>query len=626
VQVLATSREGLALEGERVVPVPSLSEPPTDGDTVAVAQYDAVRLFVERAVAVDPDFELTVDNTAAVAQVCRRLDGIPLAIELAAARIGAMNPVELARGLDRRFDTLSGGRRRAVRRHQTLRAAIDWSYDLCSAPERRLLSRLAVFAGGCTRAAVEAVCGTPPIEARATFELLATLVARSLVVAERDHPETRYRLLETLREYGEERLVEHAETDTVRTAHAEYYTELAALLRDQLSGPDQIEVGRRFVAEHENFRAAMSYAIDLDNADLALRLVFNLPTPQVQTGYALQFPVASTFALTGASNHPLYPFAVGVAAVQGAVRGDVETATAGMEQSFEAARRLGDPDHRIENLALSTRMFLAFGRGATADAAGYAEQAAELSKADDKLGAAAVGLGAAATFYAMSGDNQAAFVRATEGLAIARALGTPSFISLNLTALAAALVDEDPLQARATLHESIEHRNKLGYENVDEITQAVLISARLQDWPTTLVMAAPSIRHLHWQGQSPLLAAVINVTARALATDLPETAAILQGAARQLLPTIRPPVDTAPQNGVSTESSTPSSRTGAAHDFVTDLRRETTVLLRNALTDARLRELRTQGENMSPDDAIAYTLDAIARATRSRLTERHLPD
>src|SRR5204863_8392621 len=106
-------------------------------------------------------------------------------------------------------------------------------------------------------------------------------------------------------------LAEHAETDTVRTAHAEYYTELAALLRDQLSGPDQIEVGRRFVAEHENFHAAMSYAIDLDNADLALLLVFNLPTPQVQTGYALQFPVASTFALTGASDHPLYPFAVG---------------------------------------------------------------------------------------------------------------------------------------------------------------------------------------------------------------------------------------------------------------------------------------------------------------------------
>jgi hypothetical protein len=134
--------------------------------------------------------------------------------------------------------------------------------------------------------------------------------------------------------------------------------------RTAQSGPDQIDAGRRFVAEHENFQAAMNNAIDLDSADLALRLVVNLPTPQTQTGYTLQLPVASTFALTGASDHPLYPVAVGVAAVQAAAHGDDETANARMEQSFEAARRLGDPDHSTENLALGVRMFLAFGRGA----------------------------------------------------------------------------------------------------------------------------------------------------------------------------------------------------------------------------------------------------------------------
>jgi hypothetical protein len=127
-------------------------------------------------------------------------------------------------------------------------------------------------------------------------------------------------------------------------------------------------------------------------------------------------------------------------------------------------------------------------------------------------------------------------------------------------------------------------------------------------------MAAPSIRHLHWQGQSPLLGAVFNVTARALATDFPETAAILQGAAPQFLPSIHAPHDNAQTGAPSPESSPPSSRTGAPRDFVTELRRETTALLRDALTETRLRELRAQGQKMPPDDAIAYTLDAIAKA------------
>ena len=243
--VLATSREGLALDGERVVPVPSLNGPAASADLDAAARADAVHLFVDRARGVDPDFALTAGNVAAVVQVCRRLDGVPLAIELAAARINTMSPTELARGLDRRFETLAGGRRRAVQRHQTLRAAIDWSYELLSDSERRLLARLAVFAGGCTRDAAEKVCAGEPIEADLVFELLAGLVARSLVVADRDRPETRYRLLETIREYGEERLAEHEETEILRARHAEYYTELRrhALRGHERSAPDRKPAG-----------------------------------------------------------------------------------------------------------------------------------------------------------------------------------------------------------------------------------------------------------------------------------------------------------------------------------------------------------------------------------------------
>jgi predicted ATPase len=616
VRVLATSREGLGLDGERIIPIPSLSAPGSDTDLTTAAQSDAVRLFVDRAVAVDPDFELNVHNARPVAQVCRRLDGIPLAIELAAARVAAMNLSELAAGLDRRFDTLSGGRRRAVQRHQTLRAAIDWSYNLCSEPERRLLARLAVFAGGCTRAAAETVCGTPPIESSATFELLATLVARSLVVADRDRPETRYRLLETLREYGEERLAEHAETDPVRTRHVDYYTDFAGSVAEQLTGPGQLEAGRRFVAEHENLLTALHYAIDMDDADRAFHLVANLPAPMNQTGYTLRVPIETTFSLRGASDHALYPYVIAIGAVQAAVGGDFVTANTRMELSFDAARRLGDPDQRVEALALNAHMFLAFSTGATHDAARYAERLAELSRVSGRQGSLPMALSSAATFHTMAGDVDAALPLAAEGLALARDIGAPSLISMSLNALAAALVDRDPPRARAMLHESIEQRALLGDENMAETTQAALISARLEDWPGVLAMAGPSIRHLQWGAGWPLLAAIINVVARAIAPDAPDTAAILQGIARQLLTTTR--LHSAPEGRqfVAEESAASDAipRTSTAQDFVTGLRRETSAILRQTLAEARLRDLRSEGEQMQRDDAIAYVLDAIANA------------
>ena len=221
--ILATSREGLGIEGERLVPVPPLAVPGTDADLTAITQAEAVRLFAERAAAVKPEFTVTAENAAAVAAAVRRLDGIALAIELAAARMAAMTPAELARRLQRSFAVLGAGRRGTLPHHQTLRATIDWSYQLLAEPEQRLLARLAVFAGGCTLEAAETVCSGDGIDPDTVFELLASLVARSLVVAEEHGPETRYRLLETIRQYGEERLNEAGETDRWQARHADYY-------------------------------------------------------------------------------------------------------------------------------------------------------------------------------------------------------------------------------------------------------------------------------------------------------------------------------------------------------------------------------------------------------------------
>ena len=245
VVVLATSREGLALDGERMFAVPALGGARggrRPGGGRRVRRGAAVRGACPRG---RRRLRARVLRTrSAVVQVCRRLDGVPLAIELAAARVTSMSPAELASALDRRFDLLAGGRRRAVKRQQTLRATIDWSYDLLDESQQRLLARLAVFAGGCTREAAEAVCAGGPIEGRAVFGLLTDLVDRSLVVAERGGLDTRYRLLETIREYGEERLVEHDETDALRDRHARYYAEYAAALQRRTVGAGADRVGR----------------------------------------------------------------------------------------------------------------------------------------------------------------------------------------------------------------------------------------------------------------------------------------------------------------------------------------------------------------------------------------------
>ena len=228
VAVLATSREGMAIDGEQVIALPPLEAGQPGEDIELLVQTDAVSLFVERARQGKADFELTQSNAGAVVEVCQRLDGVPLAIELAAARVIALSPAELARRLDRRFHVLAGGRRGAVTRHATLRAAIDWSYELLSPAEQRLLARMAVFSGGCTLEAIEEVCSGDPVQREAVVDIVTRLVARSLVIVEDTRLGTRYRLLETIRQYAEERLADAGETDALVLRHGAFYAALCA--------------------------------------------------------------------------------------------------------------------------------------------------------------------------------------------------------------------------------------------------------------------------------------------------------------------------------------------------------------------------------------------------------------
>jgi non-specific serine/threonine protein kinase len=264
VTVLATSREALGLAGETPWRVPSLAVPEARRGRApeALAQYEAVQLFVQRAVTVQPDFALTDRTAAAVAQICIRLDGLPLALELAAARVRALPVGQLLERLEDRFRLLTGGSRTAPARHQTLRAAVAWSYALLAAPEQRLFARLSVVAGGCTLDAAEAVGAGAGIEADDVLDLLTGLVDKSLVLAaEAPDGTARYRLLETLRQYARERLAAGTEAPAAHDRHLAHFLALAERAEPALRGPDAPAWIDRLEAEHDNLRAALAWAL-----------------------------------------------------------------------------------------------------------------------------------------------------------------------------------------------------------------------------------------------------------------------------------------------------------------------------------------------------------------------------
>jgi predicted ATPase/DNA-binding NarL/FixJ family response regulator len=297
VRVLATSREALAIDGEVAWRVPSLSVP-TAGRALAperLADAEAVRLFVDRARLATPTFAVTEQNAPTVARVCRRLDGIPLAIEMAAARVRVLSVEQISLRLDDRFRLLTAGSRTTLPRQQTLRALVDWSYDLLADQERTLLRRLAVFAGGWPLEAAEAVCAfgdptdapedaegadrkatspsSPLLAPYAVLNTLAGLVDKSLVVAEPcDTGEMRYRLLETLAQYGQERLADCDESEALGRRHAVYFMELAERAEPGLVGAEQTGWLNRLEREHDNLRAALRWAVKHDEVETGLRL------------------------------------------------------------------------------------------------------------------------------------------------------------------------------------------------------------------------------------------------------------------------------------------------------------------------------------------------------------------
>jgi predicted ATPase/class 3 adenylate cyclase len=283
-EIVATSREPLGIQGETIYPVPSLGVPEESAPLEGIKAVESVQLFVERARKVRPNFGLTGTNAEAVAQICRHLDGIPLAIELAAARVRVLSPAQIAEALSHSFALLTGGPRTALPRQRTLEASVEWSYELLDEEERAALARLSVFAGTFSLDGAEAVCSGEHLDAYGVFDVVSRLVDRSLVQIDESTGQTRYLILETVRLYGRGRLAGRGETASVRARHLDYCLGLAQQARSGLSG-DQLEEWLTLMgAELDNLRTAMDWAMSSERPAAVIELVVPLFTFWVMRG------------------------------------------------------------------------------------------------------------------------------------------------------------------------------------------------------------------------------------------------------------------------------------------------------------------------------------------------------
>jgi predicted ATPase/class 3 adenylate cyclase len=463
-RILATSREALGIAGEATWRVPSLSLPQphelAQTDSLArITQYEAIRLFIERAEAASSEFRVTPQNIRAIVQICQRLDGIPLAIELAAARVKALSVEQIASRLDDRFRLLTGGSRTALPRQQTLRAMMDWSYELLNERERTLFRRLSAFAGGFTLEAAEAICADAQIPSSEILDLLTNLVSKSLVVF-RDE-EARYRLLETVRQYARDKLLETGEAAWVRDRHRDWFLAFAERAERALQGPEQALWLKRLETEHDNLRAALEWSSM--TPEIGLRLASVLWPFWYLRGYVSEGREWLKQFLEKAvgAPSPLRAKALYGASMLARAQDDYAQATALLEESLALYRAA--KDYQGIALALGNLGIIAFARGDYARATRLLEESLDHSrKAGDKVSIASA-LSELGNVAMYQGDLTRAERLLEEGLALSRAAQDDQGIALALRRLGAVLFQKgEHTKAKALLQESLELYRSLG--------------------------------------------------------------------------------------------------------------------------------------------------------------------
>ena len=612
VTVLATSREALDVEGERTVPLRSMAVATSDA-VDAVAGSDAVKLFVDRASNARAGFEIDESNASTVNTICRRLDGIPLAIELAAARVVSMSPSDIAGLLDERFRLLTGGRRVALERHQTLRAAVEWSYEMLEARERRVFDRLAVFAGSFDAAAAQAVVTDEALAAWDVIDALDGLVRKSLLLADvQGDGGTRYQLLETLRQYALDRLDECQETDRWRRRHAEHFAARMAEVSAGLLGPDEYTWHARLERELDNARAAISWATDAEEAALVMELISRVSDDALALWNRMGRPATLALPLIDRLG-PLDQFLLlNLASLEAYILGDMPRYREFRLQSEAAAAE-------IEPAEILPLLRQAFGPDFQTSALRQRALEAlvedpELLERSDLHIANLSRLYASLASYVVQGggDPSLSATFADRSLELAIASQNPSSMALALFAIAQVKASTDPDGALSALDRCIELfeegiAGRAGATRPGQLGALLylgaLIHARRGDRPKAIAELRRSMTLLAPQGRSAELDGGFGYSIEILATlDEAEAAvvvigAVLGGTLQSLRDVDLPPDRTAP-----------------------DVR-----ALRDAIGVERFRACVDHGASMSYDGLITWllaTLDAIGNTTPAKSHDR----
>jgi len=495
VTIVATSREPLRIGSERTYPLGALPLPDPKGDMRTIARSDAVQLFVERARQLRPRFDLQDQRARAVAEICVRLDGIPLALELAAARTAVLPVEQIVRLLDQRFRLLASGSRSELPRHQTLRALLDWSYDLLDEPEKLLFARLSVFAGGWTLAAAEAIDAGEAIAKDDVVYLLIALVEKSLVVADEDGD--RYRFLETVREYAKEKLVASRNAEALRERHRDYFLALAEEAEPKLAGPEQAAWLQRLEQEHDNLRAALEWSLAEAESEGALRLCatlwrFWMTRAHLSEGRAW---CARVLAKPGAEEGtPERAKALQTAGVLAFYQADYPAAQARNEESLAIRRQLGDRNGIAASL--NNLGNVASSQGKFASARTLYEESLAIKRELGEPKYIAITVSNLGIVALQQGDFAAAGALFEESLAIARELRNQTGIVADLVNLGALASEQDDFPAAEALNrESLVLARELGDSRMvaDSLDNSGKVASRQGNFVTAIATYAESL-------------------------------------------------------------------------------------------------------------------------------------
>jgi predicted ATPase/class 3 adenylate cyclase len=546
VRMIATSREPLGISGEALFPVPSLTLPAVGQRPLSeeLMSYEAVRLFAERAMAASPAFRITDQNAPSIVQICRRLDGVPLALELAAARVRALAVDQIATRLDDRFRLLTGSSRIGVPRHQTLRATIDWSFELLAEEERAVLRRLSVFAGSCTLEAAEGVCALEPVGDADVLDLLSHLVDKSLVAADPFGSEGRYRLLETIRQYARDRLLESGEAEAVLRRHRDWYLALVEQAAPEFfRGPESGSWLERLDREHDNLRVALQWSEDQPGETGAgLRLAAALWRFWEIRGHLIEGRawLERMLAATATEVSPLRANALTGAGVLASMHGDHAAATAFHEESLALHRQLGDPRSiafAINNLANAAAAQADFAR-----ASELYEQSAIIARQMKDERAVAFSLINQADVVARKGDAPRARLLFEESVATFREFGDRWGEAFALDSFALVAARERDYEAAQSLHEeALAISRQLGDERgaARVLTHLADVASKQGDDSRARRLSRECLDIRQALGDTPGTASALERLAWVVMADEPEAAARLVGAAEALRETIR---------------------------------------------------------------------------------------